>query len=57
MTGLNVSTNCQSCSGAGWKYTLARSQVRAIGRGAERTRPLARRSCLDCAGSGRSVSC
>ncbi|MFI6783885.1 hypothetical protein [Micromonospora sp. NPDC050276] len=57
MTGLNASINCQSCSGAGWKYTLARTAVRAIGRGPERTRDFERRSCLDCAVSGRAATC
>lgn len=44
---------CSFCAGAGWKYVVQRVALRVMAQAARPGRALARRSCLDCGGSGR----
>lgn len=50
------SPTCDSCAGAGWKYVTRRSDLQAVARDAGRSQALERRSCVDCAGSGKSAA-
>ena len=56
LTAGSVANNaCLSCAGAGWKYVVHRLEPRAVPASCGAERILSRRSCLDCAGTGRAV--
>lgn len=53
--GATVST-CSYCSGVGWKYIVRRVALRSVASSSGPVRSLARRSCLDCSGTGRMTA-
>lgn len=49
-------STCSYCSGVGWKYVIRRVALRSVAQSSGPVRSLARRSCLDCSGTGRMTA-